>query len=779
MAQNLVLFGGTFSGVNGFRILNNAGRYVIYREDINPGEGEYTVETLQIYEKPYYHVERLKVRDTTGVIHYYVKKGTPTSLEIITEPEKISYIKNAIIDYSGLEVAILDENGERWTCEQYPFGTIPFEELVLPIKKAGYDRNGNFIHNYTDHDDTLIIPVQWKRETDEKYLETSFNIHTSNQYPWQLRVTRPPYQTEYKEDEELIFDGLIVTIYDNRNNPWTNDGVYINGVIPRSILNFSELIATPRPEGITPIEVTWYGPDGIEMSTTFNISVESKMPVRLKVLHTPTRNHYTTGAAINYDGIQVVAVKDNDRIWADMAHYDGLIPIEELTAPESLEALEWPVWDFIVPTRNGVLGDVTIRRIAEDVELMYVYAAYLENGNVQFYRKKIYADLDEYWQPLWTYPNDATEVAIEFDGVWKIDLLGQWYYLEMEEEPYVFTVEDDNLYVQKWQDFDSRFLLAENVENISVCKGYTNNFTHTLDQGLIVAYRRNNKAYYRAYCYQPDDTKAWGNEVELTQFGDNVDFIRVIRTNDFRVGFIAENNNNLKLILSTQNWVGETFKPEYLNLSSVANFRYNRKNILYGYLKDYLHVQTYYNYFQYELKTNIENNLNLIINYERINRIDTYTSYGVKIYYQKPIYCNSAENLKFRITVTQYRPESYPYEIDIPISSTNINFEENAIEIYFNIDINRIYQLTITGNNFNSVWYYREQNQKWHIDSFNIIVPPDVIPSYGYTKENLNITTNSIFRYDLKNIYNGYNNNYLKLAIQANFQYVAKDLAPI
>ena len=775
MAQNLVLFGGTFSGVNGFRILNNAGRYVTYREDINPGEGEYTVETLQIYEKPYYHVERLKVRDKTGVIHYYVKKGTPTSLEVISPPEKTSYIKNAVIDYTGLEVAILDENGERWTCEQYPFGTIPFEELVLPIRKAGYDRNGIFIHNYTDYDDTLVIPVQWKRETDEEYLETSFNIHTSNQYPWQLRVTHPPYQTEYNEDDELIFDGLVVTIYDNRNNPWTNDGVYVNGVVPRSILNFSELIATPRPEGTTPIEVIWYGPDGIEMSATFNITVESKIPVRLKVLHTPNRNHYTSGAAINYDGIQVVAVKDNDRIWADMAHYDGLIPIEELTAPESLEALEWPVWDFIVPTRNGVLGDVTIRRIAEDIELMYVYAAYLENGNIQFYRKKVYADLDEYWQPLWTYPNNASEVAIEFDGVWKIDLLGQWYYLEMEEEPYVFTVEDDNLYVQKWQDFDSRFLLAENVENISVCKGYTNNFTHTLDQGLIVAYRRNNKAYYRAYCYQPNDTKAWENEIELTQFGNNVDFIRVIRTNDFRVGFIAENNNNLKLILSTQNWVGETFKPEYLTLFTNGMFFYQFKNIYWGYHNNNnLQLSFLYNYFNYE--NNNDDNNNPIIRYEKINRPDIYYSYGAKIYYQFPIYCTQPEKLISHFSVVALIGTS---NTTINISSTQIDIANHALEIYFSTDVKRVHQITIVGTSLNPIWYYRTQGQKWFLSNFTIVLEPEVNTYYGFTKETIKIYTNANFNYQMLHTDFGYNKNVLKVTTLGNFVYVPKELSPI
>lgn len=57
--------------------------------------------------------------------------GLPESIEIITQPTKLTYTEGEMIDLTGAVVSAKKSNGETWTSSQYPNGHIPLGELVV------------------------------------------------------------------------------------------------------------------------------------------------------------------------------------------------------------------------------------------------------------------------------------------------------------------------------------------------------------------------------------------------------------------------------------------------------------------------------------------------------------------------------------------------------------------------------------------------------------------------------------------------------------------------
>lgn len=66
----------------------------------------------------------------------------PAAIQVITPPTKTGYYVNDDIDYSGIEVQLLDGEGEVYTSDAYPDGMIPFDELEFPVLKAELNQDG-------------------------------------------------------------------------------------------------------------------------------------------------------------------------------------------------------------------------------------------------------------------------------------------------------------------------------------------------------------------------------------------------------------------------------------------------------------------------------------------------------------------------------------------------------------------------------------------------------------------------------------------------------------
>ena len=60
----------------------------------------------------------------------------PVAIKIVKPPDKTDYVAGEEIDYTGIVVQLLDEDGEVYRDSRYPDGIIPFEELEFPVEKA-------------------------------------------------------------------------------------------------------------------------------------------------------------------------------------------------------------------------------------------------------------------------------------------------------------------------------------------------------------------------------------------------------------------------------------------------------------------------------------------------------------------------------------------------------------------------------------------------------------------------------------------------------------------
>jgi hypothetical protein len=210
--------------------------------------------------------------------------------------------------------------------------------------------------------------------------------------------------------------------------------------------------------------------------------------------------------------------------------------------------------------------DVTLRQLKGEETPSNAYAIFINNGIAKLYQRRIPANIDNPWVHLWTL-GAAKTVAIEFDGHWRLEPQKRWYVLETHDLPYIFWTDPaDNLYAQKWQDESTRMLLAVNVLQISACRGWRSIFEGDHDQGLIIGYIKSGNVLYRSLCQQETGEQLWENEWGVAELSSGNTSICVFRTNDYRVGFITENNGQMKWILSQRNYVGMAARPESINV---------------------------------------------------------------------------------------------------------------------------------------------------------------------------------------------------------------------
>ena len=120
------------------------------------------------------------------------------------------------------------------------------------------------------------------------------------------------------------------------------------------------------------------------------------------------------------------------------------------------------------------------------------------------------------------------------------------------------------------------FILATGVSKVCAIRGWVpTDMDYTNDQGLIIMYlKTDGTTAYRNYCSMTEGYKAWEYEKELSQFVGTVTDIALFRTNDFRVGFIAQTNNNIWWSLTTRNYAGMSFFPELLS-TSISEVTFN------------------------------------------------------------------------------------------------------------------------------------------------------------------------------------------------------------
>ena len=210
--------------------------------------------------------------------------------------------------------------------------------------------------------------------------------------------------------------------------------------------------------------------------------------------------------------------------------------------------------------------DLAIKQTKVDASPEELWCIGLDAGEILVKSRVYNTQANTAWTPRYSMGKGLT-AAIEFDGEWVLRSDNVTYTIETEEIPYIFVVEEDGtLVVYKGDDFTSRAILDSNVSQISVVRGYKSSIYPEQDQGLIVAYLKEGKAYYRQFVYfQSTGNFKWDTAKELDE---NINtYVYVQRLNDYRVGFLTSNEQNNMWYISDRTYVNQAVQPEYEYMS--------------------------------------------------------------------------------------------------------------------------------------------------------------------------------------------------------------------
>ena len=231
---------------------------------------------------------------------------------------------------------------------------------------------------------------------------------------------------------------------------------------------------------------------------------------------------------------------------------------------------------FIVETIHTKTGltdiDVALKRRDTTNEPDEAYIIYIHAGVASVAKTTLSYDPAVPWELLLEL-RAAKAVAIEFDGYWVRDVATMKYNFTTTGEPWLFWVDSANkLQAQHGDNTATLFELAADAVQIAAIRGWIPaDAVSTQDQGLIVAYTKTDgKLYYRNYCLQENLTRSWETWRQVPNLPESIDNISLFRTNDFRVGFLAEAAGNLHWTISQRNWAGMSIPPDTLRLVEVG-----------------------------------------------------------------------------------------------------------------------------------------------------------------------------------------------------------------
>lgn len=306
-----------------------------------------------------------------------------------------------------------------------------------------------------------------------------------------------------------------------------------------------------------------------------------------------------------------------------------------------------------VRTGNSLTAiDICLRRENQNLDPTEIVMAYIENGFAKVATLPYVNTPDQEFEYQYTV-GPADDVACDFDGRWAriTDRTGIYYdtsvmwSLVTFGEPYIAIVNSGVLTVCQGQGSPVT-LVASGVSKCVILRGWKSASDNLTDQGIICAYlKTDTKLYYRNYCEQEDGSYIWEVERELTDFTSPVSNLGIFRTNDYRIGFLAEMNNVISMMVTDRSWSGMAIPPENISVDSIAisvvvtQIEYHE-----GFHAEYISAETL---FDISVKWGLPP---VIVAMENIN--DGNANYGlkVKITFDQLIFGATGNELAFLLT---------------------------------------------------------------------------------------------------------------------------------
>lgn len=221
-----------------------------------------------------------------------------------------------------------------------------------------------------------------------------------------------------------------------------------------------------------------------------------------------------------------------------------------------------------IRTKAGI-GDLSIaaRRMRPFGNPDRLFNIYVDNGIVKVAIRE-YPDYEEKkWQDQFNLGNGSA-VAIAFDGYW--DLYRNRWQMVTSEYPWLFWVDSGTLYAQYWDDESTKTTIATNVVKVKAIRGWRNINMPLVDQGVICGYiKTDGKVYYRNYAQQIDGF-SWESEKQITEFTGTSINLNMFITNDYRMGFIVEDDaHDIKTVITSRAWAGLAIIPDTIRVAPV------------------------------------------------------------------------------------------------------------------------------------------------------------------------------------------------------------------
>lgn len=137
-----------------------------------------------------------------------VYPSMPAGIRIIYPPYKFVYEVGEEIDYTGIEVIIINKDGSTFVSPDYPDGIIPFEELIFPAKKATGGDNW-YVDSIVNIDGSVNALVLSCTEPARKDGRQAY--YTTQFYKWIDQYDTPAYFSTYSESIVLatVYDGYV------------------------------------------------------------------------------------------------------------------------------------------------------------------------------------------------------------------------------------------------------------------------------------------------------------------------------------------------------------------------------------------------------------------------------------------------------------------------------------------------------------------------------------------------------------------------------------------
>lgn len=225
-----------------------------------------------------------------------------------------------------------------------------------------------------------------------------------------------------------------------------------------------------------------------------------------------------------------------------------------------------------IRTKVG-LGDLSIaaQRLNSFKNPTRLYNIYVDNGIVKTAIRE-YPDIKkEKWKTQFEL-GAGNAVATAFDGEW--EFYRKRWQLKTYEKPFIFWVDSGSLWSQLWDETDTLFQLATEVTRVKAIRAWKNPLFIDKDQGIIAGYiKADGLVYYRGWCAQIYGEPAWEIERQLLEFTGIAVNLNLFITNDYRMGFIIEDNlGNITTFITNRNWSGMAIPPEKLAVGLNTNF---------------------------------------------------------------------------------------------------------------------------------------------------------------------------------------------------------------